>query len=156
MGLCKKQEERVTGGPSAAFGCQRPSIGSQGTVREITQAGQRRKDKSGERRVWGRQGPGHLRVPAWYLRVLTLCLWAGNVRTQSPVSVSQHLTVLSALPEYRSRSTSWRSSGEGLAHQACQSWQPGHPRSLYDSAEMVGDTKRPQRPHWRAHFSTPG
>lgn len=43
---------------------------------------------------------GHLQVPAWYLRALTLCLWAGNVRTHSPVSASQHLTVLSALPEY--------------------------------------------------------
>lgn len=51
-----------------------------------------------------------LQVPAWYLRALTLCLWAGNVRTLSPVSASQHLTVRSALPEYRSRSVSWRKS----------------------------------------------
>lgn len=46
---------------------------------------------------------GHLQVPAWYLRALTLCLWAVNVRTCSPVSASQHLTVLSALPEYTCR-----------------------------------------------------
>lgn len=55
-------------------------------------------------------GTDHLQVPAWYLRALTLCLCAGKVRTLSPVSASQHLTVLSALPEYRSRSVSCRKS----------------------------------------------
>lgn len=53
-------------------------------------------------------GTDHLQVPEWYLRALTLCLCAGKVRTISPVSASQHLTVLSALPEYRSRSVSCR------------------------------------------------
>lgn len=48
-------------------------------------------------------------MPAWYLRALTLCLWAVNVRTRSPVSASQHLTVLSALPEY----TCWFTSCGG-------------------------------------------
>lgn len=51
------------------------------------------------------------KVPAWYLRALTPCLCAGNVRTLSPVSASQHLTVLSALPVYKSRSVSCRKSG---------------------------------------------
>lgn len=51
-------------------------------------------------------------MPAWYLRALTLCLWAVNVRTRSPVSASQHLTVLSALPEYTCRFTSC-GQGEG-------------------------------------------
>lgn len=58
----------------------------------------------------GSAGTGHLHVPAWYLRALTLCLCAGNVRTLSPVSASQHLTVLSALPVYKSRSMSCRKS----------------------------------------------
>ena len=56
---------------------------------------------------WGNGDRSHLQVPAWYLRALTLCLWAANVRTRSPVSASQHLTVLSALPEYTCRLTSW-------------------------------------------------
>lgn len=74
-------------------------------------------DGSQERKVgwadWsgvGSAGTGHLHVPAWYLRALTLCLCAGNVRTLSPVSASQHLTVLSALPVYKSRSVSCRKS----------------------------------------------
>lgn len=50
-------------------------------------------------------------MPAWYLRALTLCLWAVNVRTRSPVSASQHLTVLSALPEYTCRFTSCEGGG---------------------------------------------
>ena len=60
------------------------------------------------------QEQGHLQVPAWYLRALTLCLWAANVRTRSPVSASQHLTVLSALPEYTCRFASW-GAGRGSA-----------------------------------------
>lgn len=50
-------------------------------------------------------------MPAWYLRALTLCRWAANVRTRSPVSASQHLTVLSALPEYTCRFTSCGGAG---------------------------------------------
>lgn len=59
------------------------------------------------------RGRSHLRVPAWYLRALTLCRWAANVRTRSPVSASQHLTVLSALPEYTCLFTSWGRRREG-------------------------------------------
>lgn len=59
------------------------------------------------------EGRGHLQVPAWYFRVLTLRLWAVNVRTRSPVSISQHLAVLSALPEYTCWFTSWGGGGEG-------------------------------------------
>lgn len=55
---------------------------------------------------WSQQRTDHLRVPAWYLRALTLCLWAEKVRTCSPLSACQHLTVLSALPEYTRPSTS--------------------------------------------------
>lgn len=65
----------------------------------------------GTGRLGLRGGRGHLQVPAWYLRALTLCLWAANVRTRSPVSASQHLTVLSALPEYTCRFTSWGGGG---------------------------------------------
>lgn len=54
-------------------------------------------------------------MPAWYLRALTLCRCAANVRTHSPVSASQHLTVLSALPEYTCRFTSWGRRREGGA-----------------------------------------
>ena len=69
-----------------------------------------RHDGTGRPGLWGAWG--HLQVPAWYLRALTLCLWAVNVRTRSPVSASQHLTVLSALPEYTCRFTSC-GRGEG-------------------------------------------
>lgn len=65
--------------------------------------------RAGDRQAGAPGHGGHLQVPAWYLRALTLCLWAVNVRTCSPVSASQHLTVLSALPEY----TCWFTSCGG-------------------------------------------
>lgn len=51
---------------------------------------------------------GNLQIPAWYFKVLTLCLWALYVWIRSPVSTNQHFTVLSALPEYKCRFTSSR------------------------------------------------
>lgn len=62
----------------------------------------------------GQHRKGNLQIPAWYFKVLTLCLWALYVWIRSPVSTNQHFTVLSALPEYRWRFTSW---GERKAHQ---------------------------------------
>lgn len=67
-----------------------------------------------QRHTWKRrQGiaehrKGNLQIPAWYFKVLTLCLWALYVWIRSPVSTNQHFTVLSALPEYKCRFTSWR------------------------------------------------
>lgn len=101
-------EEHVKGGdPATALGCCPPPGGGLGDKKRNTEVLSREGLGSG---VAGRQTAGgagsHLQVPAWYLRVLTLCLWAGNVRTHSPESASQHLTVLSALPEYTCWSTS--------------------------------------------------
>lgn len=80
---------------------------------------------------------GHLQVPAWYLRALTLCPWAANVRTRSPVSASQHLTVLSALPEYTCRFTSWGEGGEGRVSTR-----------LPVLLEAAGDSEAPSKSLW--------
>lgn len=120
----------------------------------------------------GSRGTGHLRVPAWYLRVLTLCLWAGKVHTCSPTSASQHLAVLSALPENRSRSTSCRRGGGQPARRAglsraraaelSQWWDPPKPtaREAPGPVEVPGvggkgqqlagppHKARPQGVHW--------
>lgn len=89
-------------------------------------------------------------MPAWYLRALTLCLCAVNVRTRSPVSASQHLTVLSALPEYTCWFASWGGRGGRFG-----SWGgAGRPvRELGRGGEVGADTdasqgwlRRPSKP----------
>lgn len=84
-------------------------------------------------------------MPAWYLRALTLCLWAANVRTRSPVSASQHLTVLSALPEYTCRLTSWGRRKEG-GSQTPPNWGSSRGRGAPLGRGMCGS-------HWKVWMS---
>lgn len=84
-------------------------------------------------------------MPAWYLRALTLCLCAVNVRTRSPVSASQHLTVLSALPEYTCWFASWGGRGGrfaswGGAGRSAQTLMPA--RGGSDAPPSLSRSKR--------------